>query len=326
MKKEVVIIGRIAGQYAKPRSNDYEMINNEKIDVFRGEIVNDITPCSQKRVPDPERMLQAYYNSAITINKIKDWNFYGDKSIENFKKIYSDNIYEVQSEKFIKKLIHYYDNFPEFNIENNKVYTSHEGLLLNYEECFIRKVDNVYYDLSSHFLWIGERTRNLDEAHVEFFRGIGNPIGIKTGPRANLDELVEVIKLINPENEKGKIVIITRFGTEVCESCVDSLAEKIKASDLNVIFMCDPNHGNTKVHTESSKKVRHYEDITDEILITHKTLKKNGLFLSGIHLEASSFNVTECLGGIDNEVTNILDESYTTYCDPRLNKLQVRNI
>jgi 3-deoxy-7-phosphoheptulonate synthase len=274
-------------------------------------------------------MYEAYNHSVTTINNIKDWNHYGEKSLNNFRKIYSENQFEVKSDKFIKKLVEYYDTFPEEikeKVESNNVYTSHEGLLLNYEECFIRKNDNFYYDLSGHFLWIGERTGSLNEAHVEFFRGLENPIGIKTSSRTNLDDLVEMIQILNPLNHKGKIVIITRFGTELAETCLESLCLKIKNSGLNVLFVCDPNHGNTKVHDSSKKKVRYFEELKDEILITHKILIKNGLFLSGIHLEASSFNITECLGGMDNKITDIEHENYTTFCDPRLNKLQVRKI
>jgi 3-deoxy-7-phosphoheptulonate synthase len=272
-------------------------------------------------------MYEAYNHSVTTINQIKDWNHHGNKSLANFRRVYSENQFELKSDKFIKKLVEYYDTFPGeviSKVEENKIYTSHEGLLLNYEECFVRQFEEKYYDLSAHFLWIGERTGTLTEAHVEFFRGLQNPIGIKTSSRTNLDDLIEMIQLINPQNLKGKIVIITRFGIELAETCLESLSLKIKHSGLNVLFVCDPNHGNTKVHQSSKKKVRYFDELRDEILITHKILNKNGLTLNGIHLEASSFNITECLGGLDNTISEIEHDGYTTFCDPRLNKLQVK--
>lgn len=268
-------------------------------------------------------MLEAYNNSTITINQINNWNFYGDKSIKTFKNIYKENKYAIKSHNLVKTLLEYYDNFRSETHENF-IFTSHEGLLLDYEECLIREINQKYFDLSSHFLWIGERTGSINEAHIEFFRGIENPIGIKVSSRMNYDELVGIIKLLNPSNIKGKIVLITRFGCNQVETCLDILCKKIIEENLEVNFMCDPNHGNTKVFKEIDKKVRYFNDMLNEILLTNSILNKNKLHLSGIHLEASSFNVTECLGGLENDVTEIHHEHYTTYCDPRLNMQQVK--
>jgi 3-deoxy-7-phosphoheptulonate synthase len=167
----------------------------------------------------------------------------------------------------------------------------------------------------------GERTNNVNEAHVEFFRGVENPIGIKISTRLKIDDLLEIIKRLNPLNEEGKIVLITRFGVDNIKTYLESLCSQINLLGLNVIFICDPNHGNTKLL--GNHKVRHFDDLKQEILDTHKILNDNGCFLSGIHLEASCFNVTECIGGIENEIKDIDSVSYTTYCDPRLNVQQV---
>jgi 3-deoxy-7-phosphoheptulonate synthase len=270
-------------------------------------------------------MYQAYYNSITTINQINNWNFYGDKTIENFKQILNENLYEIKSTKFIHKLNEYYTSYPiDLEVDKNNIYTSHEGLLLNYEECFLRNIEGDYYDLSAHFLWIGERTGSLDEAHVEFFRGVSNPIGIKVSSRNNFDNLIRTINILNPKNEKGKIALITRFGFESAENSLENLCKKMKQSGLNVIFICDPNHGNTKMHL--NKKVRHFDELKSEIIITNKVLQNNGFTLSGIHLEASSFHITECLGGLEFQVNEIVDELYTTYCDPRLNMTQTMEL
>jgi 3-deoxy-7-phosphoheptulonate synthase len=292
--------------------------------VYRGEIINDFCPTNRK--PNPERMLEAYNHSMITKSEINHWNFYGDKSISNFKSIYKENKYNCKSQNLVKTLLDYYENFPTVDISQHHIFTSHEGLLLNYEECLLRKIDDGYYDLSGHFLWIGERTNNLNEAHVEFFRGVENPIGIKVGTRVNFDELIKIVKILNPENKKGKIVLITRFGSKNAESYVDILCKKVIESAIEVIFVCDPNHGNTKLLHEKNKKVRYFDDLIEEIIITSKMLQSNGKDLGGIHLEASSFDVTECIGGVENEVTEIDEESYTTYCDPRLNMQQAMEL
>lgn len=327
LKKEIVIIGRIGGQYAKPRSSDFETLDGKKIQVFRGDIINSISP--ENRTPDPERMFYGYVNSCVTNHQILNWNTYGNKSPGFFKEILINNFYDLPSECFRKKLISYYEAFDEkspFPNFDNTVYTSHEGLLLCYEECFLKKKEDRYYDLSTHLLWIGERTNSLGEAHVEFFRGICNPIGIKISNRTKLDDLIHVINLLNPENEKGKIILITRFGCELAEVCLDSLCEKIKSLNFNLLFMCDPNHGNTKLDQESKRKVRYFDDMKDEILTTERVLSRHGLFLSGIHLESSCFNVTECFGGGSVLYEKIQKELYTTYCDPRLNMLQTMEL
>jgi 3-deoxy-7-phosphoheptulonate synthase len=318
-------VGRIGGQYAKPRTCDYETLGDKKVQVFRGEIVNDISP--DKRIPDPERMYSAYMKSILTMDEIFKWNVNGERNSQFFKNILIQNKYELPSESFRAKLLSYYELMEDKKETfSTKVYTSHEGLLLPYEQCFLQMKEDKNYDLSAHLLWIGERTNNPKEAHVEFFRGIENPLGIKISGRTNLDELITIINTLNPENEKGKIVLITRFGSEIAETCLEALCEKLKILNLNVIFFCDPNHGNTKQDDESKKKVRYFHEMKEEIIVTHKILSKHGMFLSGIHLESSSFHVTECLGGESMKVERINIENYTSYCDPRLNMLQTMEL
>ncbi len=300
-------------------------MGDKKVQVFRGEIINDIS--QERRIPDPDRMYSAYKSSAFTMKEILKWNVDGERKSQFFKNVLMENRYGLPSESFRAKLLSYYDSIEEKReTYNNKIYTSHEGLLLTYEQCFIQMKEGKNYDLSGHLLWIGERTNNLQEAHVEFFRGIENPLGIKISGRTNLDNLILIINTLNPDNEKGKIVLITRFGREIAETCCEALCEKLKNLNLNVIFFCDPNHGNTKQDEESKKKIRYFEDMKEEIILTHKILTKHGMFLSGIHLESSSFHVTECLGGESIEIERINIENYTTYCDPRLNMLQTMEL
>lgn len=230
------------------------------------------------------------------------------------------------------KLNNYADTLS-LNINNNNtdsnnsfIFTSHEGLLLNYEECFIRSIDNKYYNLSSHTQWIGERTNSIDEAHIEFFSGLENPIGVKVSSRTVLEDLIKTIKKLNPLNELGKIMLITRFGLNQVQNPLTLILEKIKLEKLNVLFICDPNHGNTKVDEKSKKKVRYFDDLKNEIILTNKILNDFNFHLSGIHLEASCYDVTECLGGIENKIEEIDEDKYTTYCDPRLNFQQVKFI
>jgi 3-deoxy-7-phosphoheptulonate synthase len=226
------------------------------------------------------------------------------------------------SECLIKKISSYYQNYEKEKVFlNNTIYSSHEGLLLNYEECFIRKYNKKTYAMSGHLLWIGQRTLNKAEAHVEFFRHVENPIGLKVSNKLNIDELIQIIRILNPDNESGKIVIITRFGLNNIEDYLNNLCVRIKEEGLNVLFICDPNHGNTKVLEDT--KVRYFDEMINEITLVNNVLTKNGLHLSGIHLEASCFRVTECIGGLSNKVEKIEKELYTTYCDPRLNIQQV---
>ncbi len=327
---DVTRIGRIAGQYAKPRSSDFEIVNGKEILSYRGDIVNDSKALKNARIPNPERLLEGYFRSAATLNLIRAFIQGGYSNIENlldWKKHFFNN--EISSIEYYKKLEQDLDeSIKNGTLEISKknmyseIYTSHEALLLEYEQSFTR-IDTTfggYYDTSAHFLWVGDRTRDFDSAHIEFVRGIGNPIGIKVGPKYKDNEIANIIKKINPENEDNKVVLIVRFGVSNIEEKFEQLIQIIKDNNLNVIWMSDPMHGNTFKH--GKYKVRDFHDITNEIKLFFKICKKNSVVPGGIHLEITSENVTECIGGIDGIELSHLKKNYETKVDPRLNAAQ----
>ena len=312
----VVVIGRIAGQYAKPRSDDFEMVKGEKVPVFRGEIVNSFD--ISKRNPDPNRLIEAYFRSAATLNLLRQNPELGSATKTIIRDLIESGITENEatSEKFKK----FEPAISRAKFEN--FYSSHEALLLNYEECLTRRFDDdKYYALSAPFLWIGERTRNVKDAHLDFASGIANPIGIKISDKITPEDLVSVIRKLNPNNEPGKLTLITRFGASKAEKALPPLIEAVKVNKLNVLWFADVVHGNT-VKVEGIK-TRFYDDLKKELLAVATLLKEQGLRLNGIHLEVTPDNVTECMGGhckkIDKED---LPKNYTSLCDPRLNMIQ----
>lgn len=328
--RKIVKIGRIAGQYAKPRSSDTEMVNGICIPSYRGDIVNSNIPELSLREPNPRNMLEAYFRSAATLNLMRafiqggyadisnwyDWNehVFGNQIAKD--KQYTDFIGEL-SQSIIEgthKFIH--GGLTE------SIYTSHEALLLDYEECFTREDTTFkgYYDTSAHFLWIGERTRDINGAHVEFLRGIGNPIGIKIGPTAKPKEIVELLQKLNPQNLKGKIVLIFRLGIRNICDMLPSFLKILSGTGLNMCLMCDPMHGNTYAH--NNIKVRNYNDILEELKCFFKICHTQGLTPKGVHLEMTGDNVTECIGGISGLTYGDLDKRYESKVDPRLNALQ----
>lgn len=265
-----VKIGRIAGQYSKPRSEDFELINGVKTPVYKGDMFHDF----ENRNFDSNRMIEAYN--------------------------YSKKSYDI-----IQK-------------QNKDIFTSHEALNLHYEECVTKLAeDGKYYNLSAHMLWLGEKTRFLESAHVEYLRGIANPVGIKISNQIAVDELLEIIKLINPENTLGKIILINRMGSKNTSKDFDDITIAIKKSGLSIIWTCDPMHGNT-FKLENNYKTRKLEDIISEITDFANILKKNDIKFGGIHLENSPDDIYEC---IDNNC-NTVGEKYETLCDPRLNRNQ----
>jgi 3-deoxy-7-phosphoheptulonate synthase len=323
-------IARIAGQFAKPRSEEFETINNNQVLTYRGDIINSL----DDREPNPERMLQAYYQSAQTlnilrafsyggyadINRVHSWNLdFVEKTIEGSKyRKFADKV--TNSLKFIKGLgININDN----KFKSTNIYTGHECLLLNYEEALTRNDSrsNKPYDCSAHLLWLGERTRQLDSAQVEFMRGIKNPIGIKLSDKISKDELIELITILNPDNIPGRIVLITRMGKKLSEK-LPELIRIIQKNAFNVVWCCDPMHANT-IKTKSGIKTRNFQDIKDEVMNYFIIHKKMGTFAGGLHLELTSDNVTECIGGETNSINEIdLDKLYLSQCDPRLNCMQ----
>lgn len=329
--KPVVKVGRIAGQFAKPRSSNTEERDNIILPSYRGDIINDIEFSTASRTPDPERMLKVYRQSAATLNLIRAFLAGGYASLENVhslmlnfvkKSPQGDRYMKIaeritESLEFMKAIgIH-----PKKHIELSSTffYTSHEALLLGYEESLTRidSITNDWYDTSSHMVWIGDRTRQIDHAHVEFCRGIQNPVGIKCGPSLNKDGLLKLVDCLNPKNEDNRLVLITRFGFDKINDYLPPLIESIEKEGRKVIWSCDPMHGNTL--TKNGYKTRPFQAILKEVenfFAIHKTL---GTYAGGLHIEMTGKNVTECIGGAHEISPEDLSECYDTLCDPRLN-------
>lgn len=331
--KKIIKLGRIAGQYAKPRSSKTEIVNGVEIPSYKGDMINGINATPESRTPDPNRILEGYFRAASTLNliraftsggyaeldKVMDWqnHYFSDTPIMKEYKDVIDTIYK--SNKIISTGLNKIDNLLPIN---DKYYTSHEGLLLEYEEAMTR-IDTTtgdWYDTSAHMLWIGDRTRQPDGAHVEFMHGICNPVGIKIGPCYNTDELKIIVDKLNPNNISGRLTFITRFGLKNIEVYLPELIKEIKSLGLNVLWCCDPMHGNTFI--SNSYKTRNFADIISEIKLFWEICKTEGAIPGGIHLELTGDNVTECIGGLAGLSSNELSNNYSTGCDPRLNAEQ----
>ena len=332
--KPVVKVGRIAGQFAKPRSAPTETIDGVELPSYRGDIINNIDFNEASRVPDPERLVMAYRQSAATLNLLRafaqggyanlehihGWmlNFVEGEQSDRFKAV-ADKISEAL--QFMKAVGIDADSAPQLRSTN--FFTSHEALLLNYEEAFTR-VDSTsgdYYATSGHMLWIGDRTRQPDHAHVEYFRGIKNPIGLKCGPSLDPDELVRLIETLNPEDEAGRITLIARFGAGKVANHLPALVQAVKKSGRTVVWSCDPMHGNT-VKASTGYKTRPFDDILSEVKDFFAIHKAEGTHAGGIHVEMTGKNVTECTGGARAISDTDLQDRYHTHCDPRLNAHQ----
>lgn len=328
-KMSVIKIGRIAGQYAKPRSNDYEEVDGHKIPCYRGDIVNSSIPLLEKRQPNPSNMIEAYFRSAATLNLIRAFMQGGYSDISNWNDwnnhfFYKEILNYEYYQSFIKQLSKSI-NCGISKIDTLKVdrlYTSHEALILDYEEAFTR-IDTTYggfYDTSAHFLWIGDRTRNKKGAHIEFLRGIGNPIGIKIGPTLVVEDIISIIRVINPNNLRGKIVLIIRMGKSNIDNLLRPLLKAIVINNLNVSVISDPMHGNTYLH--NGIKVRAFDDIIKELKSFFSICREENVLPAGVHLELTSENVTECVGGLTALKHEDLSHNYISKVDPRLNAAQ----
>lgn len=323
----ILKIGRIAGQYAKPRSSNFETVEGIEIPVFRGENVNSYNPNLNERTPNPLRLKEGYFRSVSTLNLIRAFllgNYGNNKYFEDwFEFPCSDQILNSQLFERYKRGLSLNLISSQNNNESNNFFISHEALLLDYEQVFTRidTTNGNYYNTSSHFLWLGERTRSLNSAHVEYLRGIGNPIGIKIGPNYNIDELLDIIKVLNPENLNGKIVLIVRLGVKEFKDQFPLLVKKVTENLLNVIWMVDPMHGNTI--NFMSKKIRKYDDIFNEVVVFIRECHRLNIHPGGIHLEMTSKLVSECVGGVYGVKNSEVDFKYETIVDPRLNGAQV---
>ncbi|MBL0721459.1 MAG: 3-deoxy-7-phosphoheptulonate synthase class II [Sulfurovum sp.] len=335
-EKPVVKVGRLAGQFAKPRSGDFETINGVSLPSYRGDIINDIGFNKSSRMPDPTKLLQAYNQSSATLNLVRAFSRGGYANLNevhrwNLSFIKNNPIglkYEELSDKITKSMKFIascginIQNTPQ--LHQTTLYTSHEALLLNYEEALTRQdsMTGDWYDCSAHMLWIGDRTRDLNEAHVEFFRGIKNPIGCKIGPSMQEDELIQLIDKLNPENEEGRLNLIVRMGADKVAEKYPSLLKRVKAEGRNVVWSCDPMHGNVE-KSSTGYKTRDFDNILKEVQEFFEIHKVEGTVAGGIHLEMTGEDVTECTGSQSCAITaEDLGSRYHTQCDPRLNANQ----
>ncbi len=333
--KPVVKVGRVAGQFAKPRSSDDETKDGVTLPSYRGDIINDIDFTETSRVPDPQRMLMAYRQSAATLNLIRAFASGGYANLERnhewtmefVKGTKSYEKYEGVAQKiddaidFMRALGINADNTPQ--LRETKFYTSHEALLLGYEQSLTRRdsITNDWYATSGHMLWIGDRTRDINEAHVEYFSGINNPIGMKCGPSMEADDLLRLIDKLNPEDEAGRLTLITRFGSDKVEEHLPRLIEAVEKEGRTVVWSCDPMHGNV-VKASTGYKTRPFDRILSEVKSFFEIHRQLGTYAGGVHVEMTGKDVTECVGGASAVTEAELSSRYHTYCDPRLNASQ----
>uniref|UniRef100_C6E544 Phospho-2-dehydro-3-deoxyheptonate aldolase n=1 Tax=Geobacter sp. (strain M21) TaxID=443144 RepID=C6E544_GEOSM len=334
-EKRVIKIGRIAGQYAKPRSSDTEMVHGIELPSYRGDMVNSPEPTLEARTPDPRRMLEGYYRAAATLNLVRSFTLGGYASLERVQAWHRASLDALPAGQKYEDLVRQIwktINFmtaigldPQHTPQLNQVtlYTSHEALLLDYEEALTRmdSTSGGWYDCSAHMLWIGDRTRQLDGAHVEFLRGVKNPLGMKVGPSYDIDTVKALAQRLNPDNEPGRLTLITRFGADKIDSYLPRLLKEMKQEGFKVVWSCDPMHGNT-YQNEYGQKSRKFEDILREIKNFQQIHKAEGTVAGGVHLELTGDHVTECTGGSRQLLDKHLHLNYQTNCDPRLNAEQ----
>jgi 3-deoxy-7-phosphoheptulonate synthase len=327
----VVKVGRLGGQFAKPRSSDNETIEGVTLPSYRGDIINGVEFNTEARVPDPQRMVQAYNQSAATLNLLRA---FASGGLADLHQVHAWNLGFVGQNEMTKKyeeLSRQIDDSLRFmaacgiisenyrTLRETDFYTSHEALLLNYEEAFTRQdsLTGEWYDVSSHMLWIGDRTRQIDGAHVEFMRGIQNPIGLKAGPSMDPDDLIRLCDILNPANEAGRLNIIVRMGADKVGEGMPKLIRAIEREGKKVVWSCDPMHGNTI--TSNGYKTRPVDSVLREMKQFFQVHKAEGTYAGGVHLEMTGKNVTECLGGSFEITEENLKSRYHTHCDPRLN-------
>ncbi len=329
-KKRVIRIGRFAGQYAKPRSADTETRAGVTLPTYRGDMINCAGFTADERIPNPELLLRAYERSGLTINFIRsliEGGFadlhhpeYWELGFVANSPLAADYIKMVQSIGDSLRFMETLTGCVLADINRVDFFTSHEGLHLHYEQAQTRQVPRRtgWYNLSTHFPWIGDRTRSLDGAHIEFFRGIANPIGVKIGPKVTPKEALALADLLNPQNEAGRLTFIFRFGAADIARCLPPLAETMHQQGRQVLWCSDPMHGNTET-TSTGIKTRRFEKILDELEQAYRILKDCGLHLGGVHFELTGDNVTECIGGASGVTEADLSRDYRTQVDPRLN-------
>jgi 3-deoxy-7-phosphoheptulonate synthase len=337
--RPVVKLGRIAGQFGKPRSSPTETKDGVTLPSYRGDNINGMEFTPEARLPDPERLVRAYSQSAATLNLIRAFANGGYADLHNVHRWMVGFVADSPQGKRYQEIADRISEAIAFmeacgitpqsvpQVRHVDVYTSHEALLLGYEEAMTR-VDSTtgdWYDTSAHFVWIGDRTRQPDGAHVEFARGIKNPIGLKCGPSLDPDELLRLIDILNPANEPGRLTLITRFGADKVNAGLPKLARAVTKEGRAVVWSCDPMHGNT-FETASGFKTRPFERILAEVRAFTDILPAEGAYPGGVHVEMTGQQVTECLGGASAVTEEDLSSRYHTHCDPRLNGTQALDL
>lgn len=326
----VVKVGRMAGQFAKPRSANDETLDGVTLPAYRGDIVNGIGFDAVSRVPDPQRLLQAYHQSTATLNLLRAFAQGGFADLHQVHQWNLDFIANSALAEKYSQLAGRIDETLAFmracgmdsspQVRETSFFTAHEALLLNYEQAFVRQdsLTGRSYDCSAHMLWIGDRTRQLDGAHVEFLRGVENPIGVKVGPSMDTDELIRLIDILNPDNDPGRLNLIVRMGADKVEAHFPRLLRKVQAEGRQVLWSCDPMHGNT-IKASSGYKTRDFAQVLAEVKQFFQVHRSEGTVAGGIHIEMTGQNVTECIGGSRPITEAGLCDRYHTHCDPRLN-------
>ena len=333
----IIKIGRIAGQFAKPRSSDVEIIDGIELPSYRGDMINDMEFNKTARQPDPQRLIDGYEQSAATLNLIRA---FAQGGMANLEKVHEwtlgflNNTPETDKYREIANRISESLNFMKAcgltsssvpQLRETDFFTSHEALLLNYEEALTREdtitAEKGWYATSAHLLWVGDRTRQFDHGHIEYLSGIQNPVGIKCGPSLEKDDLLKLLDKVNPDNESGKVVLICRMGSEKVNEHLPKLIKNVNANGKNVTWCCDPMHGNT-IKASNGYKTRRVAEILNEVNNFFLVHKSEGTLPGGVHFEMTGSNVTECLGGANEVKESDLGSRYHTHCDPRLNGSQ----
>ncbi|TBV81096.1 MAG: 3-deoxy-7-phosphoheptulonate synthase class II [Desulfobulbaceae bacterium] len=332
--KPVVKVGRMAGQYAKPRSADTEIVDGTELPSYRGDMVNGSEPTIEARRPDPQRMVKGYFMACATMNILRAFTRGGYAALDRVHawnqefvknspqgQLYEKLARQIEQAINFMRVVGLDTNMPQ--LTQASFFTSHEALLLGYEEALTRQDSTTgdWYDCSAHMLWIGERTRQIDGAHIEFFRGVHNPIGVKIGPNHNIDDVKRLVNILNPENEPGKLTLIARFGIKKIAEGLTPLVRALKTEGFNLVWSCDPMHGNTYA-TASGLKTRNFINILEEIRAFFEIHWQEDTVPGGIHFEMTGADVTECVGGSRDIVDQQLAQNYQTMCDPRLNAEQ----
>jgi 3-deoxy-7-phosphoheptulonate synthase len=331
----VVKLGRIAGQFAKPRSSPTEQVGDQVIDSFRGHMVNDDLPEAAARVPDPARLVAAYQQSVSTLNLLRAFTKGGFADLSQIHAWNQEFVASSTEGRRFEDIAEGIDSALRFmsacgidltgedTLHEVDFWTSHEALILDYEEALTRKdsLTGEWYDCSAHMLWVGERTRQLDGAHCEFLSGIRNPVGSKVGTSASADDVIGLCERLNPERIPGRLTLITRFGVDAIDDHLPPLLRAVESEGHPVVWECDPMHGNTFT-AEGGHKTRRFDDIIGELQAFFRIHREVGTWPGGVHVELTGDDVTECLGGFEDIVEGQLGLRYTTTCDPRLNGRQ----